>query len=96
VGVIAMLVSQTLGIPSLPAPLDCQSSPYLTPFQTSASASLYAQVEGILGVAQVDSLDQEFIKTVSTFYAQLAESQEPLGGDFQRVLDEHLWDLYEE
>ena len=28
------------------------------------------------------------------FYLKLLESQEPLGEEFQKILDENLWDLY--
>lgn len=37
----------------------------------------------------------EFEKEVSRFYARLLERQQPLGEEFEKVLHENLWDLYE-
>ena len=28
------------------------------------------------------------------FYQKLLESQEPLGEEFQKILDDNIWDLY--
>jgi len=36
-----------------------------------------------------------FEQSVSRFYAKLLENQEPLEGDFEKVLYANLWDLYE-
>lgn len=34
-------------------------------------------------------------QSVGKFYAQLLANQEPLGAEFERVLYDNLWDLYE-
>jgi len=44
---------------------------------------------------QLQAIDQEFVEIVSNFYAQLLENQEPLGQEFEQVLYDNLWDLYE-
>lgn len=36
-----------------------------------------------------------FEKSVSDFYARLLTSQEPLGAQYEKVLYDNLWDLYE-
>lgn len=36
-----------------------------------------------------------FEQSVGSFYARLLTSQEPLGAEFEKVLYENLWDLYE-
>ena len=36
-----------------------------------------------------------FEESVSNFYAKLLSNQEPLGADFEKVLYDNLWDLYE-
>lgn len=36
-----------------------------------------------------------FEKSVGNFYARLLARQEPLGADFEEVLQNNLWDLYE-
>lgn len=37
----------------------------------------------------------KFEVTIGNFYARLFASQEPLGGEFERVLHDNLWNLYE-
>lgn len=34
-------------------------------------------------------------RKISGFYKELLDNQLPLGGDFEKILDENLWDLYE-
>jgi hypothetical protein len=36
-----------------------------------------------------------FEQAVGNFYEQLLVHQEPLGDDFERILHQNLWDLYE-
>lgn len=36
-----------------------------------------------------------FEKSVGDFYARLLNSQEPLGAEYEKVLYDNLWDLYE-
>ncbi len=36
-----------------------------------------------------------FEQSVGDFYARLLGSQEPLGAEFEKVLYENIWDLYE-
>lgn len=40
------------------------------------------------------SYDQEFTESISTFYSALYSKQQALGSDFEKVLNENLWDLY--
>lgn len=42
-----------------------------------------------------DSAPSGFEQAVGNFYARLLASQEPLGAEFERVLYDNLWDLYE-
>jgi len=67
----------------------------LEPFSTLANLPSFGQVVSIFPRDFVDDMDTQFEETVSSFYAQLVESQEPLGQEFERVLHENLWDLYE-
>lgn len=48
---------------------------------------------GISG--QYDHTPIQFEQAVGNFYARLLSSQEPLGLEFEKVLYENLWDLYE-
>lgn len=36
-----------------------------------------------------------FEESIGNFYAKLLLNQEPLGADFEKVLYDNLWDLYE-
>lgn len=47
----------------------------------------------ISGEYEIGSSDFEF--SVGRFYARLLDGQEPLGGEFEKVLYDNLWDLYE-
>ena len=42
-----------------------------------------------------DSNPGDFEKSISGFYARLLADQEPLGIEFEKILYENLWDLYE-
>ena len=48
---------------------------------------------GITG--QYDLTPLHFEQVVGNFYARLLSSQEPLGVEFETVLFDNLWDLYE-
>lgn len=37
----------------------------------------------------------EFEKELQKIFQDLLAKQEPLGAEFEKVLEEHLWDLYE-
>jgi len=41
------------------------------------------------------ALDITFEQTTKTFYSELLANQEPLGKEFESVLYDNLWDLYE-
>lgn len=36
-----------------------------------------------------------FEQAISAFYTQLLSKQEPLDRDFEKILHDNLWDLYE-
>jgi hypothetical protein len=44
---------------------------------------------------QYDLNPIKFEQAVGNFYARLLSSQEPLGAEFEKVLFDNLWDLYE-
>jgi len=39
--------------------------------------------------------NDQIVMLVSNFYSQLLVKQEPLGNEFEKVLYDNLWDLYE-
>jgi hypothetical protein len=38
--------------------------------------------------------DDEFIEEVKVFYSELLLNQKPLGSEFEKILNDNLWDLY--
>ncbi|HUX54726.1 MAG TPA: hypothetical protein VMV56_09950 [Williamwhitmania sp.] len=44
---------------------------------------------------QYSATSKGFEETVGGLYARLLNNQEPLGAEFEKVLNENLWDLYE-
>jgi len=65
------------------------------PYDTHAVSSSYDQISSILHTDDERSTDKQFIKAVSNFYTNLIENTEPLGAEFEQVLNDNLWDLYE-
>ena len=41
------------------------------------------------------SVETTFEAVVTSFFQELSSNQEPLGSEFERVLFENLWDLYQ-
>ena len=64
-------------------------------YETSANLPSHSHVK----VTPQDfekNIDCQFVETVSSFYEQLVKKQEPLGQEFEQVLLDNIWDLYEE
>lgn len=64
-------------------------------YETLANTPSFGQFGNLYYGSQLQAIDQELVETVSNFYAQLIENQEPLGQEFEQVLHDNLWDLYE-
>jgi hypothetical protein len=58
------------------------------------SSSTTSEQNYLVGQYRIKESDKEFVETVFSFYASLSSKQEPLGRDFEKVLNENLWDLY--
>lgn len=59
-------------------------------FNSLGSNSLSSTITGAY-----ESGFDSFKLSVSNFYSRLLVSQEPLGAEFEKVLYDNLWDLYE-
>ena len=70
-----------------------QSTPQV-PYEIYANSSSDQNVQVNMSSASED-IDQQLSETVSTFYAQFISNQEPLGKEFEQILHDNLWDLYE-
>ena len=64
------------------------------PYRTKSAPRSFDQIRSIFGNVPDQEPDQ-FVESISNFYAALVASQEPLGSEFSRVLHENLGDLYE-
>ena len=65
------------------------------PYEVNASLPSYDQIEKLNFGSFSNDIDQQLVTAVSSFYAQLIERQESLGNEFEQVLHQNLWDLYE-
>lgn len=63
------------------------------PYSLDGNVPTYNSYTGITG--EYVSIPNGFEQAVGSFYARLLISQEPLGAEFEKVLYENLWDLYE-
>ncbi len=94
--VSGVLASQGLAHANAPEAPDATPQGLSTlPYEIHANTPSFSQLGNLYYDSQLQAIDQEFVETVSNFYAQLLENQEPLGQEFEQVLHNNLWDLYE-
>jgi len=94
--IYGMLASQILASGAAYVMQDTEAHRLIqTPYETYAALSSYDQISNVITGDFESSTDNHFIEAVSTFYAKLIENQEPLGAEFEQVLNENLWNLYE-
>jgi len=65
------------------------------PYEANSNLPSFDQLSSVFAGNSIDSIDQQLITAVSNLYATLAQESEPLGEEFEQVLHENLWDLYE-
>ena len=63
-------------------------------YSTDGSSATYDSIRGGI-TGEYDCTPVRFEQAVGNFYASLLSSQESLGVEFQKVLYDNLWDLYE-
>ena len=64
------------------------------PYTSSASGATFDTFRGTV-TGQYDRSAVKFEQAVGNFYARLLSNQEPLGAEFEKVLYDNLWELYE-
>lgn len=69
--------------------LPVSSAPAVRIERTSKTFSHYAN----MFTEEYNTAGLDFETTVASFYAQFMAEQEPLGAEFERVLEDNLWDL---
>lgn len=74
---------------------DIRSERHAVPYSIIASSSSYGPVATSIKELTGDVSESDFIGSITKFYASLLERQQPLGAEFERVLYDNLWDLYE-
>jgi hypothetical protein len=57
--------------------------------------STVGQIGNLLATTPLEMPVQDFEASVSAFYAALLGKQEILGSEFEQILHDNLWDLYE-
>jgi hypothetical protein len=90
----AFLVSQaTNSLPDIEFLKVNKTSFLRTSYMPLNNSSTYNSFTSINGDYILSSLN--FEQATTNFYSKLFASQEVLGEDFERILNENLWDLYE-
>lgn len=91
-----LLASPSIGSTNISSPLYSfnDRGVYQTVYQAYENQSTSSQDSNLYSRSRLNNDDRYFIKSVSNFYANLAEKQEPLGKEFEKVLHDNLWDLY--
>ncbi len=91
-----LLASPNLGLSGISSPSYSSHSGgvYQLAYEVQENQSTSSQESNLVSKNRLDNDDREFVGNVSKFYATLAEGQEPLGKEFEKVLHDNLWDLY--
>lgn len=66
---------------------------YIPPYTIIESSKTFGQLENMF-TGDYEDATSDFEQSMTAFYASLLEKQEPLGKEFEDVLDENRWDLY--
>jgi hypothetical protein len=68
-------------------------SSYIPPYTITGSSKTFGQLENMF-TGDYEDTTSDFERSMTAFYASLLEKQEPLGKEFEDVLDENRWNLY--
>jgi len=63
-------------------------------YRTKNNPATYSHI-GSPFSGEFSNAPEIFEQAVGNFYEQLLSHQEPLGDDFEKILHQNLWDLYE-
>ena len=91
-GLVSMQVPHSLPEKSAKTPTHLPIS--IDPYTQAGSNATFDTYRGVVS-GQYDIGTGKFEQAVGNFYAQLLLSQEPLGAEFEKVLYDNLWNLYE-
>ena len=64
-------------------------------YEVAVSSASHGQLENVYSTQYGAEAENQFAYSVSQFYTQLIDDQEPLGEEFEKILNNNLWDLYE-
>jgi len=92
-GVIAMYSFPAI---ALPQDVTKQSSKSIlgVAYRPKNNSATYSHIGNPFS-GEYNNAPEIFEQAVENFYEQLLTHQEPLGDEFERVLHQNLWDLYE-
>lgn len=92
VGLVSMQLLNSL--PEKSAPTVSHLPISLDPYTLSGSKATFDTYRGVVS-GQYDVGVGKFERAVGDFYSRLLLGQEPLGAEFEKVLYDNLWDMYE-
>jgi hypothetical protein len=93
----ALVIGAALTATTVPAAKEAGKEPLFrrTSYFASENGATYGTYTDILTGSWAGSPDSMQV-AISGLYATLVANQEPLGADFEKVLFDNLWSLYEE
>ncbi|MGD0961528.1 MAG: hypothetical protein ABSB19_17095 [Methylomonas sp.] len=92
VGVVAQLCSQPLENKGIDVD---KYRPLFNPaYYSISNSATYTRITNAM-TGEYVSIPESFEKVIGHFYANLLSKQESLGSDFEAVLNDNLWELYE-
>ena len=66
---------------------------HIRPYTIIGSSKTFGQLENMF-TGDYEDATSDFEESMTAFYASLLEKQEPLGKEFEDVLEENRWNLY--
>ena len=75
------------------APKHAQPSDYTLDIETSPT---YDPAKNVLTGTYPSSSEAEFEDIITNFFTKLSSEQESLGAEFEQVLFDNIWDMYQE
>ncbi len=91
-GVLVNLCSIPLGHPNVD--IDEYKSLMNPTYYSTANSATHTRIFNAM-TGEFASTLNSFENVISNFYTNFLSKQEPLGGDFEEILNDNIWELYE-
>lgn len=92
--IAGLIAAHCLAVPIAVMAEELRSPCRRNKYNTAASSPTFDQYRNII-TGEYDQSKDSLEEALSNVYARLINYQEPLGPDFEKVLHDNLWNLYE-